>query len=164
MLMVPATQVGAVLIVIIAVLLFEWRRKRTATKTTQQAVGMIRLKKLIKFILPISVFGVTIFYILIPALQYKDRKMIDTAKEVDFYITRYCETNNRLPTSARLHERFPELSTNIGWFYFTDDQTWLKVQYPVRWRNRDAIGRPRISEFTATVYAYSIEYHCGNTK
>ena len=125
---------------------------------------MIRLKKLIKFILATSVIGIALFNILISILQYKDQNSIDTAKEVDFYITQYCEANSRLPTSARLHERFPDLSTDIGWFYFTDDKTWLKLQYPVRWRNGDAIGTPNISEFTATVYSYSINYHCGNAK
>lgn len=164
MLMVPVTQVGAALIVIIAALLWQWHINRSASKTSQQTVGMIKLKKFIKFILVSAVTGVTLSYILISILQYKDRKTIDTAKEVDFYITQYCEAKNRLPTSARLHERFPDLSTDIGWFYFTDDKTWLKVQYPVRWRNSDAIGTAGISEFTATVYAYSIEYHCGDAK
>jgi|SRR3990172_970917 len=164
MLMVPVTQVGLTLLMIIAALLWQWRINRPVTKPAQQSAGRIRFNKLIKLILAISIIGVTLFYILISILQYKDRETIDKAKELDFYISQYCEANNRLPTSAHLHERFPDLSTNIGWFYFTDDKSWLKLQYPVRWRNSDAIGTPGISEFTATVYAYSIEYHCGNSK
>jgi hypothetical protein len=164
MLIIPVTQLVAVLVVIIAVLLLQWRSKQTAAKASEQTVGMIRMKKLIKFILATSVIGIALFNILISILQYKDRKSIDTAKEVDLYITQYCEANSRLPTSAHLHERFPDLSTDIGWFYFTDDKAWLKLQYPVRWRNGYAIGTPNISEFTATVYSYSINYHCGNAK
>jgi len=164
MLMIPVMQVGGALFVIIVALLWQWRVKRLAAITSQQTVGMTRLKKLIKYILAASITGAALFYILVSMLQYKDRNTIDTAKEVDFYITQYCKVNNRLPTSACLHERFPDLSINIGWFYFTDDQTWLKVQYPVRWRNGDAIGTPNISEFTATVYSYSINYFCGKAK
>lgn len=163
MLMVPVTQVGAVLVAVIAVLILQWRDKQTA-KASEETAGMIRLKRFIKFILATSVAGIALFYFLISTLRYMDRESIDTAKEVDFYITEYCEANGRLPTSARLRERFPDLSTNIGWFYFTDDSTWLKLQYPVRWRNGDAIGTPNNSEFTATVYSYSISYLCGNAK
>jgi hypothetical protein len=164
MLIVPVMQAGGALFVIIAALLWQWRIKRPATKPTQQTVSMSRFQRLIKFILATSMIGATLCYSLISTLQYQDRKTIDTAKEVDFYITQYCGANGRLPTSTRLHERFPDLSANIGWFYFTDDKTWLKVQYPVRWRNSDAIGTPEISEFTATTYTYSINYRCGNSK
>lgn len=125
---------------------------------------MAILKKLVKFILATAVIGISVSYALISMLQYKDRETIDTAKGVDTFITQYCKANNRLPTSARLHEQFPDLSTDIGWFYFTDDKTWLKLQYPVRWRNGDALGTPNISEFTATVYSYSINYRCENAK
>jgi len=73
--------------------------------------------------------------------------------------------SNNLPLNQRSrNERFPVLSTNISWYYFSKDHTWLKLQYPVRWRNSDAIGKPAISEFTATVYAYSIEYRRGDIK
>jgi len=115
---------------------------------------------IIKTVCIISFF----IYVLISMLQRSDSKTIDTAKEVDFFITQYCEANNQLPTSSRLHERFPGLSTDNGWFYFTDDKTWLKVQYPVKWRNSNAIGIPQTSEFTATIYSYNLEYHCGSTK
>ena len=40
----------------------------------------------------------------------------------------------------------------------------ISIQYPMRWQNRGAIGTSIRSEFTATVYAYSVEYHCGNIK
>jgi hypothetical protein len=163
-LMIPVIQTALSMIVAVVSLLWQWRISRPATKSFQKTVGKIRCMKLVKFILATSMISATIFYIMISMLQYKDKGTIDTAKEVDFYISQYCQANKRLPTSAYLHERFPDLSTNIGWFYFTYDKTWLKLQYPVRWRNSDAIGEPAISEFTATVYAYSIEYRCGDIK
>lgn len=163
-LMVPVMQVGGALFLFIAAVLWQWRIKQPAAKPAQPTVGLIRFGKFIKFVLATSMIGATFFYVFVSTLQYYDRKTIDTAKEVDFYISKYCEANKRLPTSAQLHERFPELSTNIGWYYFSRDNSWLKLQYPVRWRNSDAIGEPAISEFTATVYAYSIEYRCGDIK
>lgn len=164
LLMIPVIQTALGMVVAVVVILWQWRISRSVTKSVQQTVRKIRFNKMIKFILASSIIGATLFYILVSILQYQDRETIDTAKEVDFYISQYCKVNNRLPTSARLHERFPDLSTNIGWYYFTDDTTWLKLQYPVRWRNSDAIGTPKTSEFTATIYAYSIEYRCGHTK
>ena len=163
-LMIPVIQTALSTIVAVVALLWQWRISRPATNTAQKTVGMIRFMNLVKFILASSMIVATIIYILISILQYKDRGTIDTAKEVDFYISQYCQTNNRLPTPAQLHERFPNLSTNNGWFYFTDDKSWRKIQYPMRWQNRGAIGTSIKSEFTATVYAYSVEYHCGNIK
>lgn len=160
---VPAIQAGGALFILIVALLGQWRINQPATQLAQQTTDMMRFNKLIRFIFVTSII-VLFFYIFIAVLQYQDRETIDTAKEVDFYIMQYCAAHNRLPTSARLHERFPDLSTNIDWLYFTDNETWLNVQYPMRWWNKHALGKPRISEFTATVYAYLIEYRCVNSK
>ncbi len=100
-------------------------------------------------------------YLLISVLQYSDAKTIDTAKEIDFFITQHCAAHNALPTAAKLHERFLGLTTDAGWFFFTDDVTWLKMQYPVKWSNSRALGNAQRSEFTATTYSYILEYHCG---
>ncbi len=160
MLMVPVMQAGGALFLIFTALLWSWRINNIAAKPAQQTGGKMVLRKLTKFVLVTATIGAALLYTAVSILQYMDRTTIDTAKEVDFYITQYCRTHYGLPTSARLRERFPGLSTATGWYYFTDDKTWLKLQYPVRWRNKDAIGERRISEFTATVYAYSVEYHC----
>lgn len=103
-------------------------------------------------------------YLLISALQYSDAKTIDMAKEIDFFITKHCQTRGMLPTSSQLHARFPGLTTDVEWYFFTDDATWLKMQYPVRWSNSSAPGKPQASEFTATTYSYIIEYRCGDTR
>ncbi|GIK26604.1 MAG: hypothetical protein BroJett006_28500 [Betaproteobacteria bacterium] len=103
-------------------------------------------------------------YLLISALQYSDAKTIDTAKEIDFFITKHCQTHGMLPTSSQLHARFPGLTTDVGWYFFTDDASWLKMQYPVRWSNSRALGKPQASEFTATTYSYIIEYRCVDTR
>lgn len=86
------------------------------------------------------------------------------AKEVDVFIIRFCESNNRLPSKDVLKRKFPALIRENGWFIFTDDSTWLKVQYPVKWRNSEAIGESKTSEFTATIYAYVVEYHRNECK
>ena len=97
-------------------------------------------------------------------LQNADSTTIKIAKEVGVFIIQYCENNNSLPTSDVLRNQFPNLNRDSGWFFHTDDKTFLIVQYPVRWSNKDAIGRRKTSEFTATVYAYTVDYHCGTDK
>lgn len=174
MLIFPVIQTGLGLFAIVVSLVWQWRISRAIVLSRQAgrenalsaSVPAIvsRFKKPILSILK-SVFIVSfVIYTLISILQILDSKTIDTAKEVDFFITRYCEANSRLPTSAKLRVRFPDLSTDKGWFYFTDDKTWLKVQYPVKWRNSNAIGIPKTSEFTATIYSYNLEYRCENAK
>lgn len=96
----------------------------------------------------------------IALLQQADSATIKIAKDVDAFIIGYCEANDQLPSPAMLSRQFPGLDRDSGWFFFTDDATFLIVQYPMRWSNENAIGRRKISEFTATVYAYTIEYHC----
>jgi len=34
------------------------------------------------------------------------------------------------------------------------------MQYPMKWQNADAIGERNLSEFTGTVYAYTVDYQC----
>jgi hypothetical protein len=85
---------------------------------------------------------------------------IATARQVDAFIIAYCKSNSGLPASNVLQSRFPGLNRDSGWFFYTDDKSYLIVQYPVRWSNKDAIGRRKTSEFTATVYAYTIDYRC----
>jgi len=97
-------------------------------------------------------------------LQSADSTTIKIAKEVDAFIIQYCENNNSLPTSGVLQSQFPNLNRESGWFFYTDDKTFLIVQYPMRWWNKDAIGKRKISEFTATVYAYTVDYHCKKAK
>lgn len=173
MLMVPVIQTGFGLFTAAVCLVWQWHINRAGLLFHQAGgyspinVLMKSMSQLIKPILPfikkIFIVG-CIGYILVIALQLTDAKAIDTAKEVDFYITQYCSAISQLPTSARLRERFPDLSTDNGWFYFTDDKTWLKVQYPVKWRNNSAIGMPQRSEFTATIYSYTLEYRCDTTR
>lgn len=108
-----------------------------------------------------SVMAAFLIYLVVSALQYSDAKTIDAAKEADFFIQKYCEAHGVLPSVSKLHTRFSGLITDAGWFFYTDNATWLKMQYPVSWRNSHAPGKPQISEFTATVYSYIVEYRCG---
>jgi len=113
-----------------------------------------------KIILVFSTIIILILYALIPGLKYSDEATIKKAKEVDDFISKYCDINNKLPNSKALRDQFPNLNIESGWFFYTDDSTYLKVEYPVRWSNDDAIGQKLVSEFTGTVYAYIIEYDC----
>jgi hypothetical protein len=174
MLLFPGIQTGLGLFAILAGLAWQWRISRAAVMSRQAGSGHApgasvpasasRSRKPILFVLKGASVVFVVIYILISMLQFSDSKTIDTAREVDFFVTQYCKANSQLPTSAKLRERFPGLSRENGWFYFTDDKTWLKVQYPVKWRNSNAIGMPKTSEFTATIYSYNLEYHCETAK
>lgn len=118
---------------------------------------MTRLARTV--LMPALVIG-ALLCLAIVALQRSDVPTIGMAKEVDAFIVQYCESNRKLPTSDVLQTRFQNLTRERGWFFFTDDTTYLKMQYPVKWWNDTAIGERRISEFTATPYAYVVEYRC----
>ena len=105
-----------------------------------------------------------LLYGVISWLQNADSATIRTAKDVGGFIDQYCAKNGSLPAAAVLRQRFPDLNRDSGWFFYTNDKTFLIVQYPVRWSNKDAIGRQKRSEFTATVYAYTVDYHCGKER
>ena len=162
MLMVPILQF--VWIVVISAIAWSWyslqRRKTDSASTKSQTV----LTNPILSWLNKSALVIFSVYLLISVLQYSDAGTIDTAKEVDFFITQHCAVHHALPTAAKLHERFSGLTTDAGWFFFTDDVTWLKMQYPVRWSNSRALGNAQTSEFTATTYSYVLDYHCGDPR
>ncbi len=162
MLMVPILQfVG---IVVISGIAWSWyslqARKMDSGSTKSQAV----LTNPILSWLNKSALVIFSLYLLISVLQYSDAGTIDTAKEVDFFITQHCAVHHALPTAAKVHERFPGLTTDAGWFFFTDNVTWLKMQYPVKWSNSRALGNAQRSEFTATTYSYLIQYRCGGPR
>lgn len=94
----------------------------------------------------------------ISILQNSDLTTIETAKKVDVFIRHYHADKNMLPTKTDLQKQFPELTYNNGWYFYTDNRTYLSIQYPVKWKNKNALGKGLISEFTATVYAYKLEY------
>ena len=162
MLMVPILQfVGIVVISGIALSWYSFpARKMDSASTKSHTV----LTNPILSWLNKSTLVIFSVYLLISVLQHSDAETINTATEVDFFITQYCAAHNALPTAAKLHERFPGLTTDAGWFFFTDDVTWLKMQYPVKWSNSRALGNAQRSEFTATTYSYILEYHCGAPK
>jgi len=101
-----------------------------------------------------------LLYSLIAALQSADSATIGVAKEVDAFIVQYCDNERSLPTKAVLESQFPNQNTDAGWFFHTDNRTFLIVQYPMKWWNNKAIGKGKISEFTGTVYAYAVDYRC----
>jgi hypothetical protein len=174
MLVVPAIQTGLWLAAIVLLAIWQWRIARRGVQTiragparppssnllSRRSMGW---KQPLRYAVAAAAILGALAYAGISCLQYRDAGTIDTAREVDFYIREYCKARHQLPGSAQLHARFPGLSTDHGWFFYTVDgrTNWLRVQYPVRWWNRQAIGSPRISEFTATAYAYSLEYRCG---
>lgn len=158
MLMVPVLQcVGIVVVTGIALSSYDFQNRKIAPAFTN---GQMVPANPVLSLLNKSALVIGVLYLLISALQYSDAKTIDRAKEVDFYITQYCTAHGALPTSVQLHERFPGLTVEAGWFLFTDDVTWLKVQYPVKWSNSRALGKSKRSEFMATTYSYILEYHC----
>ena len=159
LLMVPILQ--CVGIVVISCIVLSWYSFQTRKTDSFVLKGQTVLTSPIMSWLNKSALAIFSLYLPISVLQYSDARTIDTAKEVDFFITQHCAAHNALPTAAKLHVRFPGLTTDAGWFFFTDDVTWLKMQYPVKWSNRRALGNAQISEFTATTYSYILEYRCG---
>jgi hypothetical protein len=170
-LMVPPLQTAIGLLAVVAALVWQWRIGRSAamsagpTQGNEAPHGSARqggrqLKRLLRAMLISVIVMATLSYVLISMLQRSDAKTIETAREVDRFVDQYCRHNNSLPTSGVLKARFPHLTADSGWFFFTDDKNYLRMQYPMQWWNRDAPGEPRISEFTATPYAYGIDYKC----
>lgn len=162
LLMVPILQCAG--IVVISCIVLSWCSFQTRKTDSFVLKGQTVLTSPIMSWLNKSALVIFSLYLLISVLQYSDAKTIDTAKEIDFFITQHCAAHNALPTAAKLHERFPSLTTDAGWFFFTDDVTWLKMQYPVKWSNSRALGKAQRSEFTATTYSYILEYHCGGAR
>lgn len=174
-LMIPVIQTALGLVVVVVVLLWQWRISRNAAMPTGQAEGnasplttalwrVAGMKKSLRNIFVSAIIIGALLYAFISMLQSADSATIKTAKEVDAFINQYCANNNRLPVSGALQSQFPNLNRGSGWFVFTDDKTYLIVQYPMRWSNKDAIGERKHSEFTATVYAYTVDYHCKKAK
>jgi hypothetical protein len=161
-LMVPILQCAGILVISGIALSYYYLQERRTDPVSVN--GETVLANPILSLLNRSALVIFSLYVLISVLQYSDAKTIDTAKEVDFFINQYCAAHGMLPTSSRLHERFPGLTTDAGWFIFTDDVTWLKLQYPVKWSNSRALGKSQTSEFTATTYSYIIEYRCGGSR
>lgn len=119
----------------------------------------LRLTIFLKIILFFSLTIVFVLYTLIPALNRSDGETIKRAKDVDSFIIKYYNLNGKLPLSKSIRSQFPDLNTESGWFIFTDDSMYLKIQYSVKWSNGDAIGKSKTSEFTGTVYAYTLDYN-----
>jgi len=122
------------------------------------------MKRVVKTILVTGIALGALTCILVLALQSSDSKTIETAKEVNAFIAQYCVEHDSLPTSSVLQVRFPSLNRESGWYFYTDNMTYLRMQYPMKWWNKSAIGKRRLSEFTATVYAYSVDYQCKTRK
>jgi hypothetical protein len=173
-LMIPVKQTAAAIGAALIAGLWQWRIGRRvrrglpeadgATSTLVPAPSIGGMKKVLGTVLALAIAIGVLLYSLISIFRQADSATIKIAKNVDAFIIQYCGANDRLPASTTLASRFPDLNRDAGWFFFTDDKTFLIVQYPMRWSNKDAIGRPKISEFTATVYAYTVDYHCTKVK
>jgi hypothetical protein len=173
-LMIPVMQTAAVIGAALVAGLWQWRAHRPAQRGALQTNGATStpapapwiggLKRVFGAVFVLAIAICALLYALISMFQQWDSATIKIAKDVDAFIIQYCETNDRLPASTTLSSRFPGLNRNSAWFFHTDERTFLIVQYPMRWSNKDAIGRQKISEFTATVYAYTVEYHCRKGK
>jgi hypothetical protein len=169
-LMIPVMQTAAVIGTALVAGLWQWRIRRRAQGGVRPTDGAAArpaparwsggTKKVLATVSVLAIAICASLYALIAMFRQWDAATIRVAKEVDAFIIRYCETSGRLPATTTLASRFPDLKRDSGWFFYTDEKTFLIVQYPVRWSNKDAIGRRKISEFTATVHAYTVEYHC----
>ena len=164
MLMVPILQCLGIFVISAISLFWHYLQKKKAALASNNA-GSAFNNPIISLLNKFALVAFAI-YLLISALQYSDAKTIDTAKVIDFFINQYCETHGVLPTSEQLRVRFPDLNRDNGWFFYayTDNPNWLKMQYPVKWSNSRALGKPQTSEFTATTYSYTIEYRCGGSR
>lgn len=127
-------------------------------------MGMPELKRSTKIMLMASITIVVLLYGLILMLQRSDSATINTAKELDAFVVRYCENTGRVPSMKGLAVRYPHLHSGTGWRFFTDARTYLRMQYPVKWWNKDAIGVRQLSAFTATPTSYVVEYRCGQSR
>lgn len=173
-LMIPVMQTAAGIGAALVAGLWQWRIHRrirrgapkanrtTSTPAPVPSIGV--MKRVLGTVLVFAIAICTLLYALISMFQQADAATIKIARDVDAFIIEYCEVSDQLPSSTMLSSRFPGLHRDSGWFFFTDDKTFLIVQYPMRWSNKNAIGRRKISEFTATVYAYTVEYHCKKSK
>lgn len=96
--------------------------------------------------------------VLMARCQQQDAATIIQAQALDRLIAGHCAQHHTLPARSTLLQTVPQ----ADWLVFGDesDRTWLKVQYPVGWWHAAAPGTVRISEFTATPYAYTMEYRC----
>lgn len=170
-LMVPVMQTAISLFGIVTAILWQRHIRRSATRAHRQTDGggasarstlwgVRGLKRVIRAMLASAILVTASIYSLISILQRSDSKSMEIAREIDGFVGQYCKLNKILPTLEVLRARFPDLTTDTGWFFFTNDRTYLKVQYPMQWWNGDAVGYPQISEFTATPYAYSVDYQC----
>lgn len=174
-LMIPVIQTFFGLLGVVTAVLWQWHSSRFSAKPAHQADGIRSTtdsasrsargpKRWIRAVLVVSILVAAPLFALISFLQSSDSKAMETAKEVDVFISQYCRLNGGLPSSVVLIARFPHLTRDTGWFFFTDDKTYLKMQYPMQWWNGNAVGYPKISEFTATPYAYSVDYQCNTSQ
>ena len=124
---------------------------------------MPALKRSTKILLISAIIIVALVYALILRLQQSDASTIKFAKELDAFIVRYCEGSSRVPSLGALQARFPHATNKGGWLFFSDARKYFKMEYPVKWWNKDAIGVRKLSKVTATPVAYVVEYRCGVT-
>ena len=174
-LMVPIIQTALALSASVLAALWERCIRRSAAKhthlpdikTSPPVAGRTVPPRFIRLTRTMLVSAIVIgglLYFLISMLQNSDSAAISSARQVDTFIVGYCENNQKLPTLRVLQAQFANLNGETGWFFFTDDKTYLRMQYPIKWWNRNAIGERRISAFTATPYAYVVEYRCKKAK
>jgi hypothetical protein len=102
--------------------------------------------------------------IFVPAFYFRiqNDKNIKIAREVQRYVGEFCIAHSRHPNLEEFNSRFPKLTRQNDWYFWPQqhDLKLLKIQYPVNGRRDDAPGISKISEFTATIYAYVIESKC----
>jgi hypothetical protein len=94
--------------------------------------------------------------------KFQNDLNIKTALEVKQYLYEFCAAQARQPSLAEFNSRFPKLTRHNDWYFWSQqhDPKLLKIQYPVVGRREDAPGTSKVSEFTATVYAYVMESKC----
>lgn len=125
---------------------------------------MSQVKRSTGIIVISTIVVAALLYALIFALQKSDASTIKVATDVEAFVIRYCKATTRVPSMRALAARFPHLRNASGWVFFSDARRYLKMQYPVKWWNGNAVGVAKLSEFTDTPYAYVLEYRCGKSK
>lgn len=104
-----------------------------------------------------------IFLPFLPVFLYlRDAQTVHKAQEVVASVPRFCKENGRIPSREEFIGMYPELPWNSEWYYWPmKDGKEAHFQYPMSssW-HKEAPGNPKISEFTATTYAYTASISC----
>jgi hypothetical protein len=95
-------------------------------------------------------------------LYHRDQGNVHKARDVMAAVHDFCLRRGRLPKPDEFATAHRPLTPETGWYYWpSSDGREVRIRYPMtaKWI-ADAPGKPEISEFTATTYAYTMHISC----